>query len=190
MKTDTCDTSLITRRALLQGGAALAMGAILPFSVVFPARAMRGAAPRDLTLHNLHTSEICRVTYFEHGKYVPGALEEINHVLRDHRTGDVHAMDRDLLDLLHRLRVTLGTEKPYQIISGYRSPASNAKLHAHSSGVAKRSMHMEGKATDIRVEGLNLAHLRDAAKSLHGGGVGYYPESQFVHVDTGKIRYW
>jgi len=110
--------------------------------------------------------------------------------LRDFRTDEVLPIDPQLLDLLHNLRSTLGTNQPFQIISGYRSPTTNANLAANSGGVAKRSLHMQGKAIDIRIEGTPLKHLREAAVALQGGGVGYYPGSNFVHMDVGRIRTW
>src|SRR5690606_22191472 len=117
-------------------------------------------------------------------------LDAVNEVLRDHRTGEVHAIDPQLLDLLSGLAGKLEARPRFQVISGYRSPASNAKLHAKSSGVATRSLHMQGKAIDIRMGGVELANLRRAALGLRAGGVGYYPSSDFVHVDTGRVRQW
>ena len=146
---------------------------------------------RRLSFHNLHTGERVSTVYWSQGHYVEDGLAEINHVLRDFRTDQVIEMDPQLMDLLHQLRATVGvTKKPFEIISGYRSPDTNAMLRSKSSGVAKRSLHMEGKAADIRIPGLELGHLRQAALSLKAGGVGYYPKSGFVHVDTGRVRSW
>lgn len=146
--------------------------------------------PRDLSFHNTHTGERAALTYFEQGQYQSGALQEIDNLFRDHRTGEVHPIDPNLLNVLYKLRETLQTDKPFHIISGYRSPLSNGIMHSHSNGVAKNSLHMLGKAVDIRIEGVNTRDIRDAAISLQQGGVGYYPSSDFVHVDTGMIRYW
>jgi len=110
--------------------------------------------------------------------------------LRDHRTGDHHSMDPALFDLLHQVQARLECRGEFQIISGYRSPKTNKMLRRNSSGVAKRSMHMDGKALDIRLEGCDLKQLHRAAKSLKAGGVGLYTRSNFVHVDTGRVRYW
>jgi uncharacterized protein YcbK (DUF882 family) len=110
--------------------------------------------------------------------------------LRDHRTGEVHAIAPNLFDLVYRLRGQLDTRATVQVISGYRSPATNAALHAHSEGVASHSLHMLGQATDLRIAGVDLSRLRDAAWSLQSGGVGFYPQSQFVHVDVGRVRRW
>jgi uncharacterized protein YcbK (DUF882 family) len=118
------------------------------------------------------------------------SLREINHLLRDHRTGDTVQMDRELLDLLYSLQHKVESKKEFQVISGYRSPKTNAMLRSKSSGVAKKSLHMQGKAIDIRLPGTSLKNLRKAAVALKSGGVGYYPNSNFVHVDTGRVRYW
>jgi len=131
-----------------------------------------------------------RATYWADGVWQPDGLRKINHVLRDFRTGDVMDIDPGLLDLMYRLRALVGTDEPFEIISGYRSPRTNAQLARQSSGVAKKSLHMEGKAVDLRLPGMKLSSLRRAALSLRGGGVGYYPKSGFIHVDTGRIRFW
>ena len=117
-------------------------------------------------------------------------MADINHILRDFRTNQVLPIDPQLLDLLNGLRSTLGTAQPFQIISGYRSPATNFTLAANSDGVAKGSLHMQGKAIDLRIEGTALGDLRQAAMGLQGGGVGYYPKSNFVHIDVGRVRHW
>jgi uncharacterized protein YcbK (DUF882 family) len=129
-------------------------------------------------------------TYFEAGRYLPDALAALDRVLRDHRTGEVHPIAPGLIDLVADLAGQFGRPDAVQIISGYRSPASNAALHARSSGVATRSLHMQGMAMDIRVPGAPLERLRNAALALRRGGVGYYPASNFVHVDVGKVRQW
>ena len=148
------------------------------------------AAPRNLHFDNLHTGEKLAVEYFQAGRYMPDALAAVNHLLRDFRTGDVGAIDPALLDLLHRLGTLTGSARPYQIISGYRSPATNTALHLRSSGVASKSLHMRGQAIDIRLADVPLRALRDAALSMRAGGVGYYAESNFVHVDSGRVRAW
>ena len=145
---------------------------------------------RDLRLHNLHTEEKISLSYFEQGNYITEALQDINYLLRDHRTGDVFDMDPDLIDLLYDLKNVLATEHPLQVISGYRSPKTNAALHKKSGGVATKSLHMQGKAIDIRIQGIAAKDIREAAISLARGGVGYYPRSNFVHIDTGRVRTW
>ncbi|MGE4063041.1 MAG: DUF882 domain-containing protein [Rhodospirillaceae bacterium] len=146
--------------------------------------------PRRLHLQNLHTGEKVAADYWADGAYIPGGLDDIAKVLRDHRNGRSHPIDPTLLDLLHKVQATLEPSSPFHVISGYRSPESNAKLAAASSGVAKHSMHMDGKAIDIRIPGVDLTTLHKAAKSLKGGGVGYYAASNFVHMDVGRVRYW
>ena len=186
----TLDTTL-DRRSLLKAG--LGLGAAVAMSGLLPRAAMAAllAQPsRALALNNLHTGESCALTYWENGAYVPGALATINHVLRDHRNNEEHAMDPALLDLLSVLHAKLETNQPYHIISGYRSPESNAAMHARSTGVASHSMHMEGKASDIRVAGRALVQVHATALAMGLGGVGYYPTSDFVHVDTGRVRQW
>lgn len=145
---------------------------------------------RRLTLHNLHTNERVSIAYWSDGRYQPSALREINQVLRDHRRDEVHPIDPRLLDLLHRLGVATSARSPFEIISGYRSPATNASLRAKSTGVAKRSYHMRGKAVDIRLPCCDLDRLHRQALQLRGGGVGLYRRSKFIHVDVGPVRQW
>ncbi len=176
---------LISRRNFLKLGL---FAAALPG----PAFASQGlsAPERRLGFLNLHTGEKAALSYWVQGDYVPESLAQINHVLRDHRTGEVAAIDTRLLDLLHRISAEVGASRPFHVISGYRSPASNRKLAKNSSGVATRSLHMQGKAIDVRLPGITLADLRRAGLMLKGGGVGYYPGSDFVHLDVGRVRTW
>lgn len=146
--------------------------------------------PRSLSLLNLHTGETLKSTFFENGGYVPGALAAMDRLLRDFRTGDVHPIAPDLLELVTTLTARLETAQTVHVISGYRSPKTNAALHERSDGVATHSLHMDGMAMDIRIPGVELEHLRDAALSLQRGGVGFYPGSDFVHVDVGRVRRW
>jgi uncharacterized protein YcbK (DUF882 family) len=145
---------------------------------------------RSLALKNLHTGEALRATFWVEGEYLKDELRAVARVLRDHRSGEVHRMDPKLLDILFALQHAVGVGGAFHVISGYRSPSSNEKLRASSSGVAKRSLHTRGKAIDIRLPGCRLSHLRTAALDLKAGGVGYYPKSDFIHVDTGKVRRW
>jgi uncharacterized protein YcbK (DUF882 family) len=152
-----------------------------------------GDDPRRVRFHNLHTDEKLDAVYWEGGKYVPDALHAVNHVLRDFRTGDVHTMDPALLDLLVAVSAKTQTNSPFYVISGYRSPQTNAMLRSEGgaeTGVARKSLHLEGQAIDIRLADVQLAHLHNAALSLGRGGVGYYPTSDFVHVDVGAVRQW
>ncbi len=171
------------------------LGLMAAGSMIVPGTAMAALMvvpkqTRSLSFYNLHTGESLKTVYFEKGAYVQGALDEINYILRDFRQNEIKPIDRTLLDLLVRIRERLGTDAPFQVISGYRSPKTNAMLHAHSEGVARHSLHIDGRAIDIRVPDRSLLSLRRTAISLFSGGVGYYPKSDFVHVDTGRIRYW
>ena len=173
------------RRRLLAGAAGLALNA-LP-----RARAQAATAEvRSLAFENLHTGETLRTVYWEQGRYLNQALRDIEYLLRDFRTGQQHPIDVALLDLLHSMRRQLDCTRPIQLISGYRSPATNAALRARSHGVARSSLHMQGMASDIRIPGRDLRHVRDIAWSLGRGGVGFYPRSNFVHVDVGAVRRW
>lgn len=159
--------------------------------VAMPALASREQPPaRALALHNTHTGESVQCAYWAEGEYLADGLAEINQVLRDHRSGEVYPMAPELLDLLYTLNHEVDGRRPFEIISGYRSPKTNAKLRNKSSGVAKRSLHMSGKAIDIRLPGCELDRLRQAALAMKAGGVGYYPKSNFIHVDIGRVRYW
>ncbi|MEN8177870.1 MAG: DUF882 domain-containing protein [Pseudomonadota bacterium] len=176
----------INRRQFLAGCAAFTASAITPS--VFAS--ITSQPERQLAFRHLHTGEQVKLTYWAEGDYLADSLQEINHLLRDHRTGDVSPIDRQLMDLLFSLQTRLERQGEFQIISGYRSPATNNMLRNQSGGVAKKSLHMQGKAIDIRFPGAELKHLRKAAIALKSGGVGYYPKSNFIHVDTGRVRYW
>ena len=181
----------MNRRSVLRlaGGGLVAAGAAsLGISEAFATAPAQGA--RTLALLNTHTGDRFGAAYWEQGNYVPDAMAAIRHVMRDHRNNEVHDIDPRLLDQLSRLNGLVGAAAPYQILSGYRSPASNAMLHANSDGVATHSLHMDGKAIDIRLAGVDLPRLHDAALSMQSGGVGFYPASDFIHVDTGRVRRW
>lgn len=159
-------------------------------AAAFPAALHAATGARKLGFHNLHTDETLEVAYWEDGAYLPDALAAVNRVLRDYRTGEEHEISPSLLDLLSQLSGRLESAGRFQVISGYRSPATNAALHAHSSEVATASLHMLGQAIDIRLPGVDLPRLQAAALDLGVGGVGYYPASDFVHVDVGRVRRW
>lgn len=165
--------------------------ATLSFSAI-PAMAMSALSlpERKLAMHNTHTGENLEIAYWEQGSYIPDAMAELNKILRDHRTNQVSNMDEKLYDLLYVLHSNLDSKQPFHIISGYRSPASNAMLASRSHGVAKTSLHMRGQAIDIRLPKCELSTLRSAALALRAGGVGFYPGSNFVHVDVGRVRAW
>ncbi len=146
---------------------------------------------RALHFLNLHTGERLDVSYFSKGKYSQAALKDINHLFRDYRTGTIKKIDPHLLDYLYGISLKLETRStPFHIISGYRTPETNAMLCRESGNVAKNSLHIQGKAVDIRLPDRKISTVRRVAVSLKKGGVGYYPSENFVHVDVGDIRYW
>ena len=177
-----------SRRDFLKMGSGFLAGCLLP------ATAMAALRPdnrrRSLSFYNTHTAERLSICYFKDGAYCPDAMASINHILRDHRTGEIKPIDRRLLDLLATINHRLGCGSPFHIISGYRSPKTNAMLRKTSSGVAKFSYHMLGRAIDIRLPDCDTHTLRQTCIDLQRGGVGYYPRSDFVHVDTGAFRTW
>ncbi|HLI20201.1 MAG TPA: DUF882 domain-containing protein [Stellaceae bacterium] len=179
------------RRDLLALAAAAAAGVIAAPLFPRPAIALtRAPYKRTLAFRNLRTGDQLSLVYWADGRYLPEAIELIAHVMRDGRTGETHPIDRRLIDLMARLRATLRSSEPLQIVCGYRSPATNALLRETSEGVAANSLHMAGAAVDLRVKGRGLAAVRRAALSLKSGGVGYYPRSNFVHIDVGPVRRW
>jgi len=180
----------IDRRRFLQCGLAAATSLVLPEAFGKIRIDTLPQPERKLSFLNLHTGESITATYWADGKYQNNELAAINNVLRDHRTGDVHAMDSGLLELLNELHLKVGAKESFQVISGYRSPKTNAALNKKSNGVAKKSLHMQGKAIDIRLPGCSLTNLRDAALSCNKGGVGFYAKSNFIHIDTGRVRRW
>jgi uncharacterized protein YcbK (DUF882 family) len=155
-----------------------------------PSRSFDSPSHKTLSFEHTHTGDKLKLTYFERGRYVKDALQEINYLLRDYHTDDIHPIDPALLDQLFDLKQALGVNKPFHIVSGYRSPFTNAQLRKHSHGVAEHSLHMQGRAIDIRLEGIQTKTIRNAALSMAQGGVGYYPQSNFVHLDTGNFRTW
>ena len=178
----------LSRRRFLFGAAAL-VAASPAIGRTDPDAGVAGAS-RALAFSHLHTGERLSIAYAIAGEYVRESLSAINRLLRDHRTGDVHPIDPALLDQLYNLQTVTGSRAPFEIICGYRSPRSNEMLRERSSGVAKASLHLEGRAIDIRLADVPLADLRDAALDLKAGGVGYYASSNFVHLDTGRVRRW
>ena len=182
-----------TRRSFLGIGAAAAGAALVPGRAGAAPVASGRQADRVLSFFNIHTGERLTTAYCCGGAYQPEALQRINVLLRDFRANEIKPIDPGLLDLLHELHGTLAVDQPFHVISGYRSAQTNAMLRARGgtdSGVASGSLHMVGKAIDIRVPGVPLEHLRSSARLLKLGGVGFYPSSNFVHVDTGRVRFW
>ncbi len=187
----------LSRRKLLKAGLLGTIAAAIPAGakaaqwvarssdLVLPSRQVR-----QLSFYNVHTGEALKTAYFENGQYVPEALLAINHFFRDFRANEERNIDPRLLDLLHRIHAALDTSQPFNLISGYRSPATNAWLASQSEGVAHHSLHMYGMASDINVQGRSLAVVQMVALAMRSGGVGFYPRSDFVHVDTGRVRRW
>jgi len=171
------------RRFLQAAGAALML---LPLGAAWA----RTPARRSLSFVHTHTGEQLSTVYFEDGQYRNGELARINQLLRDFRTGDVHNIDTGVLDILADLRVLADRDEPYEVISGYRSPQTNAALRRHSHGVAEHSLHLEGRAIDVRLPGFPTHRLRELALGMSRGGVGFYPQLDFVHLDNGRVRYW
>jgi uncharacterized protein YcbK (DUF882 family) len=178
------NTRSITRRGFIVRAAMVAP------VLARPRRLFADSTTRALSFVHTHTSERLHVEYFRGGQYLRDAMSSVNHFLRDFRTGDVHDIEPGLLDVLHEIVRVTGAARPFQVISGYRSSLTNAALRKHSEGVAAASLHMTGQAIDIRVADVPLAKLRASALALRRGGVGYYPTSDFVHIDTGRVRAW
>lgn len=182
------------RRFFRHGAHWAAAAAAGPVLAPLPARAaapMAAAGDRALALAHTHTGERLQLVYAQDDRYLPEALATLNHFLRDHYTGQVGVIDPPLFDLLHLVRGLLGARSEFEVISGYRCPETNQRLReTRGGGVASRSLHMDGRAIDVRLRGVPLAELRDAALSLRAGGVGFYPREQFVHIDTGRVRHW
>lgn len=178
------------RRGFLRMG--LGFGAAVAGAFLLPeeAAAVMRVPSRMVSMHNMHTGESLRVEYWARGKYDPSAMRRIERLMRDHRTGQVHSIDRRLIDIVFQLQRMLGSKEPVHVVSGYRSPETNAYLREISDGVAQNSFHMSGRAVDLYFQDRPLRLLRKAALSLRAGGVGYYPDSDFVHVDTGPVRRW
>ena len=176
------------RRHFLVGAAGAFAACALPQGA---ARAEVASASRSLALVHTHTHERIDLAYAQGDLYDGRALGALDRFLRDHYSGAVGTIDPQLYEMLHGVRLLLGTERPFEVISGYRAPATNQRLRAAGGGgVAKNSLHMQGRAIDVRLPGVPLKELRDAALALRGGGVGYYSGSQFVHLDTGRVRAW
>ncbi|MGB9098290.1 DUF882 domain-containing protein [Erwinia sp.] len=174
------------RKWLTLGGAALGC-ALLPGQAF---ASLSTSRPRVLTLNNLNTGETLKTEFFNGKSYDKDELSRLNHFFRDYRANKVKNIDPHLFDQLYRLQALLDTRKPVTLISGYRSLATNNSLRSHSKGVAKHSYHTLGQAMDLHIDGIALNNVRKAALSMRAGGVGYYPSSNFVHIDTGPARHW
>lgn len=181
--------TVIDRRRFLQMGAGMALGATAG-ATLLPRDVLAGIGNRTLNLYAINTQERLTADYWVDGWYNPDALHACNVLLRDRRTDEVTEMDPNLLDLVYLLHRQTGSREPVEIICGYRSPRTNARLAAQGRGVASNSYHVRGQAIDLAVPGFNLSGLRQTARSMEMGGVGYYPRAGFVHVDTGPVRTW
>lgn len=189
-KSDQKNMFMIDRRRLLKAGLLASVVCLNPLPV-WARYNLLDTPERSLSLYNTHTGEqLKQIVYWEEGSYLTEALQDISFVLRDHRTNETHSIDPITLDLMAAISRKLNARRPFEIISGYRSPQTNNSLRSKSSGVAKNSYHMQGKAVDLRLPGVPLKSLRKAALDLRMGGVGYYPKSDFVHVDSGRVRSW
>lgn len=171
----------LTRRRIVVAGCSL---------IAAPTLSKTVSDQRRIRFQHAHTGERLDVVYFEHGKYSPAALASINHLLRDFRTGDQYPMQKSLLDLLAVLFSQAGGRGAFEIVSAFRSNKTNNMLRRNTAGVSERSFHMVGQAVDVRLTSMGTDRLRDAALALKAGGVGYYPKSNFVHIDTGPVRSW
>ncbi len=182
-------TLRISRRTFLKMGTSTVLTTAFTqpvIAAVLPAR----HEPRVLSFFNIHTGETLRACYRANGKLIHHEVNRINHIMRDYRTGEIKPVDPDLLDLLHHIVIQVKPHSPINIISGYRSPRTNAALRKITTGVARKSLHMQGRAIDIRIPGYQTTTLRQLAIDLKSGGVGYYSESDFIHLDTGPIKVW
>jgi len=176
-----------TQKRTLLGLALIGLAAT---ATVTPPRDVRAADARQLSFYHTHTQQSLDVVYYQNGEYVESSLDEINRFLKDFRTGDVAEMDPKLLDILYEVRNELDSDGTYEVISAYRSPKTNEMLRGKSGGVARKSQHLLGNAIDVRLRGVPTEDLRDTALEMKRGGVGYYRKSDFVHMDTGRVRRW
>jgi len=169
---------------------ALALIGLAVTAAFAPPRDVRAADARQLSFYHTHTQQSLDVVYYENGEYVDSGLNEINRFLKDFRTGDIAQMDPRLLDILYDVRNELGSSETFEVVSAYRSPKTNEMLRSKTGGVARNSQHLLGNAIDVRLRGVPIEDLRDTALAMQRGGVGFYKQSDFVHMDTGHVRRW
>jgi len=177
------------RRYFLKMGAQAAVSALFPLSAMASINGIL-IPERRLSFYNTHTDERLDVCYYSQGRYRPKALKKIDYILRDHYSDKIKPIHKELLNLLHAISITIGDGARFHILSGYRTSETNTMLRRRSKAVAKNSLHLQGKAADIRIPDCDTKRLNNICKRMHAGGVGYYPESDFVHVDTGDVRFW
>lgn len=180
----------VERRTFLKSGLTLSAAAVLSVGGVTPALALPSGGEYRISLKNAHTNEMFSGTYRVGNKYLPEAFERLNYVLRDFRVNEIHPIDPRAIDIIAVVHRMTGSKEPYSVLSGYRSARTNAMLRENGSGVAKHSLHMSGRAIDVRMDNVSITRIRDLAKKLHAGGVGYYSRSGFVHMDSGEFRTW
>ena len=173
------------RRKILRAALLTPVGLGLPWLKV-----NASVRERNLSFYHTHTGEKLSLVYHDGQEYLPDSLKNLNSYLQDFRTGESHIIDRDLLDQLYVLQQSVDSSGVFEVISGYRSPRTNAKLRNKSNGVARKSMHMQGRAIDVRLTDVSTGNLRKAALAMKAGGVGYYKKSNFLHLDTGRFRTW
>ncbi len=189
--TDSALQSLLDRRSVLKGGLTLSLSAMISVGMAKPALALPSGGVYSVSLVNSRTHEKFDGVYRVGNRYLPEAFERINFVMRDVRAEEIFPMDPRAIDIIAFVHKALGTREAYSVISGYRSPHTNSELREKGGGgVAKRSLHMSGQAVDVRLSETNVRYIRDMGKRLKAGGVGYYPRSNFVHLDSGDFRTW
>lgn len=184
------ETSRLDRRDILKFGLVGLLAAVSPVLPSRNAYALSSSASWRIGFRHAHTGESFSGVYRVGDKYLPEAFDRMNYVMRDFRTEEVFPMDPRVMDIVSLIQAKLNQDHPLEILSGYRSPKTNAMLRSRSEGVARNSFHMYGQAIDIRMPGYRTKKLQKVALKLHAGGVGYYPKSDFIHVDTGKVRSW
>jgi uncharacterized protein YcbK (DUF882 family) len=185
------DLNRVNRRDLMRYGLAGLLAGIVPLTLLAePAQAAKNNGAWRVAFRNVHTGESFNGVYRAGNRYLPEAFERLNYVLRDHRSGEMFPMDPRVIDIMAMVQRKAAQRQPIEILSGYRSPRSNSRLRHESSGVAKNSFHMYGQALDMHIEGYSTRNLQNIAMNLKAGGVGYYPRTDFIHVDTGPLRSW
>lgn len=176
------------RRQFLQQAASLGVAG-LAASLISPAASAAGEE-RTLRVYNIHTGEMVNSTFWADGRYIDEEIQALDYLARDHRANQTIALQRQLYQNMYQLQQLFSSHEPLYVISGYRAPKTNAGLRHASDGVAEHSLHMQGRAIDIRIPGVSHRHLHKAALAMASGGVGYYPKSGFIHIDTGRVRHW